>query len=90
VDVTNELQRIYDQLKDYEPPDTTGASAPPGLFSKLFGTKQKLDPSQRLKGLYIYGSVGGGKTMLMDMFYDTCTQVSAKQTLTIKININKI
>ena len=26
-------------------------------------------PSRRLKGLYLYGQVGTGKTMLMDMFY---------------------
>jgi len=30
------------------------------------------------KGLYIYGSVGGGKTMLMDLFYDCCDKVSAR------------
>ncbi|KAL1505949.1 hypothetical protein ABEB36_005392 [Hypothenemus hampei] len=29
-------------------------------------------------GLYIYGSVGGGKTMLMDLFYDIC-KVDRKQ-----------
>ncbi len=23
------------------------------------------------KGVYLWGTVGGGKTMLMDMFYDT-------------------
>lgn len=27
------------------------------------------------KGLYIYGSVGGGKTMLMDLFYESCEKV---------------
>ena len=24
------------------------------------------------KGLYLYGDVGSGKTMLMDLFHDTC------------------
>lgn len=28
------------------------------------------DERRSLKGAYIYGSVGSGKTMLMDMFYD--------------------
>lgn len=28
-------------------------------------------PANLPKGLYMYGDVGSGKTMLMDMFYDT-------------------
>jgi cell division protein ZapE len=34
----------------------------------LFGSREKQAP---LKGLYIYGKVGRGKTMLMDLFFDT-------------------
>jgi cell division protein ZapE len=34
----------------------------------LFGSREKQVP---LKGLYIYGKVGRGKTMLMDLFYDS-------------------
>lgn len=35
------------------------------------GNYEKVIP----KGLYIYGSVGGGKTMLMDLFYESCEKV---------------
>ncbi len=33
----------------------------------LFGSRNKQAP---VKGLYIYGKVGRGKTMLMDLFFD--------------------
>jgi cell division protein ZapE len=34
----------------------------------LFGSREKQTP---IKGLYIYGKVGRGKTMLMDLFFDS-------------------
>ena len=73
VKIAHDLQRIYDEIQSYQPPEPTIAG---GFFSKLLGSKPKLDQSERLKGLYIYGSVGGGKTLLMDMFYECCTKVS--------------
>lgn len=63
--VVNDLQILYDKLKIYEPTS-------PGKFSKWFSLGQKKSAEPDIKGLYIYGSVGGGKTMLMDMFYDCC------------------
>ncbi|KAJ8918947.1 hypothetical protein NQ315_016849 [Exocentrus adspersus] len=58
--ITEELQRVYDDIKEYRPADNN-------IFNKLFASK-KTAP----KGLYIYGAVGGGKTMLMDLFYNSC------------------
>lgn len=58
--VVEHLQRLYNDVVNYQPNNT-------GFLSKLFkfGGKQQVPP-----GLYLYGSVGCGKTMLMDMFYD--------------------
>lgn len=64
--VVADLQKLYEQVKTYEPRSSSGVGS---WFS--FGKKTNSDGNE-IKGLYIYGSVGGGKTMLMDMFFDCC------------------
>lgn len=59
-EVAEALQRVYEDSQTYDPPKDT-------VFSKLFGK-----PRDSPQGLYIYGAVGGGKTMLMDIFYKCC------------------
>lgn len=41
---------------------------PSSFFGRLFGTEK--NEGNQTKGVYVYGSVGCGKTMLMDMFYE--------------------
>jgi cell division protein ZapE len=45
---------------------TSRAQPKPSAFARMMGIKAADPP----RGLYIHGPVGGGKTMLMDMFFD--------------------
>ncbi|KAI9677726.1 MAG: hypothetical protein M1829_002498 [Trizodia sp. TS-e1964] len=78
------LQHLSDDLKEYQPPKVIHPdlkewkSAKSGsIISNLFHLKSSSKiskpqiPENTPKGLYLFGDVGCGKTMLMDMFYDT-------------------
>ena len=43
----------------------------------LFGKREQAGPL--LKGLYVYGEVGRGKTMLMDLFFESSTVVRKRR-----------
>ncbi|XP_033219323.1 putative ATPase N2B [Belonocnema kinseyi] len=63
IKVVEALEKVYLDVQGYEPEN-------PGFLSKWIGKgkKKKKIP----KGLYLYGAVGGGKTMLMDLFFNCC------------------
>lgn len=65
VQIVSDLQSLYEKVKTYEPKSASGVGS-------WFSFVRKKDETSEIKGLYIYGSVGGGKTMLMDMFFDCC------------------
>jgi cell division protein ZapE len=54
---------LEQRLSNYKPPRKHG------LLSRLFADKDSAPP----RGLYVHGDVGRGKTMLMDMFFQTCS-----------------
>ncbi len=61
------LDRLAVDLKGYR------LHGRPSLFGRLFGA-----PTPPPRGLYIYGEVGRGKTMLMDLFY-SAVEVAPKR-----------
>ena len=76
--IVEHLEDLHDMLKDYTPPkvvrpEIEHLKPKKGLFGSLFAKpppKSEI-PANLPKGLYMYGDVGSGKTMLMDLFYDT-------------------
>jgi peroxisome-assembly ATPase len=70
-------------LVDYHPPEivhpaleSTQPRTRRSFLGSFFGTQPSRQPRPTIsdalpKGLYMYGDVGCGKTMLMDLFYDT-------------------
>lgn len=66
--VVQHLQEIFQEVSVFRRPVKT-----PKIGESFFSIFRKKEPQKVIapKGLYIYGSVGGGKTMLMDLFYET-------------------
>ena len=64
------LQSLYNALRHYEPATGRG-----GWKARLGLSRRKADPPQ---GLYMFGGVGRGKSMLMDLFFESAP-VAVKQ-----------
>ncbi|KAH7328086.1 AFG1-like ATPase-domain-containing protein [Stachybotrys elegans] len=89
--IIESLQNLHNELRQYEAPPVVHPSldvlkpAKKSLFSSFFGassgTKGAIGsiPDTLPRGLYLYGDVGSGKTMLMNLFHDTLpTSVKSK------------
>ncbi|KAL3278273.1 hypothetical protein HHI36_013608 [Cryptolaemus montrouzieri] len=60
LDACKLLQSVFESIQSYKPTKLN-------FLSKILSRNQEAP-----KGLYIYGAVGGGKTMIMDMFFECC------------------
>ncbi|KAL6836687.1 AFG1-like ATPase domain-containing protein [Trichoderma sp. SZMC 28015] len=81
--IIENLQHLHNELRNYHAPPVVHPSfdllkpAKKSVFSSLFGNGGaakatiKDIPENLPRGLYLFGDVGSGKTMLMDLFYDT-------------------
>ncbi|KAH8271628.1 hypothetical protein KR018_011748 [Drosophila ironensis] len=84
-EMVRELDALFHRIQGYSPSYRSGGGG--GFLSRLFGKKSASDDdaddvnagSHAPKGLYLYGSVGVGKTTLMELFYDCCVQIPRKQ-----------
>ncbi|OED35434.1 hypothetical protein AB833_29840 [Chromatiales bacterium (ex Bugula neritina AB1)] len=79
-EVVEHLQSLYESL-------VAAADAPVakpqarGLLQRLFGEKKSATPTtSMINGLYLWGGVGRGKTLLCDMFFDSLPIERKKRT----------
>ncbi|KAI1321921.1 AFG1-like ATPase [Xylariaceae sp. FL0255] len=88
--IIQSLQHLHDELLHYHArpvvhPTIESLKPTKSLFGWLGGKGSNRGPIRDIpsdlpRGLYLYGDVGSGKTMLMDLFYDTLPSAVKSKT----------
>lgn len=78
--VLGSLNSVYDGLYDYRR-DKSEASGSDGFMARMLSSLRPKPVVNGPRGIYMYGDVGCGKTMLMDMFYRTVPSHLTKRRL---------
>jgi len=69
VEVTRHFQALYEEVATWSPPPLVQPTLMASIFSSLGWSSEEQSPVPR--GVYLWGTVGGGKTMLMDLFHSS-------------------
>ncbi|MDR3534959.1 MAG: cell division protein ZapE [Acetobacteraceae bacterium] len=77
LEAAERLQALWQQLRGYDPPPLPVNGG--GLLTRLLGRKAPDPAADAPQGLYLVGEVGRGKSMLMDLFFDTAEVTRKKR-----------
>ncbi|MFO5768464.1 AFG1/ZapE family ATPase, partial [Klebsiella pneumoniae] len=69
-EAVSRLDTIYQELQTQPAPVASGGGLR-AKFGKLLGKREPAAGTAPVRGLYMWGGVGRGKTWLMDLFYQS-------------------
>ncbi|CDO94472.1 unnamed protein product [Kluyveromyces dobzhanskii CBS 2104] len=85
--IIKSLGHLHESLVSYRPQPVKAPSVldqvgwKTGFLGKIFARKEEYSTEGVPKGIYLYGDVGCGKTMLMELFYSTVPSYLSKKRI---------